>query len=60
MNEFDEWLDGVRRWFYGGEPGLDDLPLDEYSAADQLPERPQSVRGGIVIQHERADTLRGR
>jgi hypothetical protein len=28
MNDLQDRLDGIQRWFYGGEPGMDDLPLD--------------------------------
>jgi hypothetical protein len=41
MNDVQDRLDGIQRWFYGGEPGLDDLPpQDECAAlapAEELP-----------------------
>jgi hypothetical protein len=33
MNEVLDRLDGIQRWFYGGEPGMDDLPLEDELAA---------------------------
>jgi hypothetical protein len=33
MNDVPDRLDGIQRWFYGGEPGMDDLPLDDDLAA---------------------------
>ncbi|NML15347.1 hypothetical protein [Azohydromonas caseinilytica] len=38
MNEFHDRLDGIQRWFYGGEPSLDDLPPDDETVATPLPE----------------------
>jgi hypothetical protein len=42
MNDVQERLDGIQRWFYGGEPGLDDLPQDDEldAAAPAAEERP--------------------
>ena len=39
MNDLQERLDGIQRWFYGGEPGLDDLPPDEEGFTTPAEER---------------------
>jgi hypothetical protein len=33
MNEWQDRLDGIQLWFYGGEPGVDDLPLEDETAS---------------------------
>ena len=38
MSDLQDRLDGIQRWFYGGEPGLDDLPPDDEATAAPLPE----------------------
>lgn len=43
MNDVQDRLDGIQRWFYGGEPGIDDLPPDDDMAAAPSEEPPPAT-----------------
>ncbi|WP_157263384.1 hypothetical protein [Azohydromonas aeria] len=49
MNDVHDRLDGIQRWFYGGEPGMDDLPLDDDPVAAPVEEQPPAA--GVCSAH---------